>query len=71
MCVQGVVIGTHQEKGCTVFWSLLKNRFQLEKQNVTCWKTAMVVHKMLRVGHPNVSKHTLHLLFWKNLFLQL
>ncbi|XP_062502731.1 huntingtin-interacting protein 1-like [Corticium candelabrum] len=51
---RSVVIGTHQEKGCTIFWSLLKNRFQLEKQNITCWKAAMVIHKVLRAGHPNV-----------------
>lgn len=48
-----VVIGSHQEKGCTMYWSLAQ-RLPLQEHPIVAWKFCHVTHKLLRDGHPNV-----------------
>lgn len=48
-----VIIGTHQEKGCSMYWSLAQ-RLPLQEHPIVAWKFCHVTHKLLRDGHPNV-----------------
>ncbi|KAK2156417.1 hypothetical protein LSH36_214g05051 [Paralvinella palmiformis] len=49
------ILGTHQEHGCTVFWSIVL-RYPLQGNPIVCWKFCHVLHKILRDGHENCSK---------------
>lgn len=48
------IIGTWQEKGASIFWNSL-GHMPLPSQVIMCWKAMLVIHKLLREGHPNVS----------------
>ena len=48
------IIGTWHEKGASTFWNSL-GRMALPSQVIMCWKAMLVIHKLLREGHPNVS----------------
>ena len=50
----GTIIGTWQERGNSMFWSVLGKQ-PLPSQALMCWKSLTVLHKILREGHPNVS----------------
>lgn len=39
-----------------MFWSVLGKQ-PLPSQAVACWKSLMVMHKILQEGHPNVSRY--------------
>ncbi|XP_065830559.1 huntingtin-interacting protein 1-like [Oscarella lobularis] len=62
--IRTLVIGTFHERGCSVFWTLLRGRFQLDKHNFTCWKAAMTIHKVLRDGHETVLPQSYRHLDW-------
>lgn len=53
--VRRTIIGTWQERGCSTFWSVI-GRMPLPFQGIMCWKSLMVLHKVLREGHPNCLK---------------
>lgn len=53
--VRRTIIGTWQERGNSMFWTII-GRQPLPSQAVMCWKAMMVLHKILREGHPNVLK---------------
>lgn len=61
MCVQlaltaleGIILGTHHEKGAFTFWSYAIG-LPLPSSAILSWKFCHVLHKVLRDGHPNVS----------------
>ena len=53
--VRRSIIGTWQERGNSMFWTIIGKQ-PLPSQAVMCWKALMVLHKILREGHPNVLK---------------
>jgi len=56
--IRSAIIGTWQEKGSSIFWNSL-GRMPLPSQVIMCWKAMLVIHKLLREGHPSVLKESL------------
>uniref|UniRef100_A0A914XKE5 Huntingtin interacting protein 1 n=1 Tax=Plectus sambesii TaxID=2011161 RepID=A0A914XKE5_9BILA len=48
-----LIVGTHKEKGATLFWNSA-SRIQLEKHPIVSWKFCHLLHKLLRDGHSRV-----------------
>lgn len=53
-CWEGIILGTHHEKGAFTFWSYAIG-LPLPSSSILSWKFCHVLHKVLRDGHPNVS----------------
>lgn len=53
-CQEGIILGTHHEKGAFTFWSYAIG-LPLPSSSILSWKFCHVLHKVLRDGHPNVS----------------
>ncbi|XP_047141929.1 huntingtin-interacting protein 1 isoform X1 [Hydra vulgaris] len=53
--VRRAIIGTWQERGNSMFWLILGKQ-PLPSQPILCWKSMLVLHKILREGHPNVLR---------------
>ncbi|KAL6081635.1 hypothetical protein STEG23_007850, partial [Scotinomys teguina] len=51
---EGIILGTHHEKGAFTFWSYAIG-LPLPSSSILSWKFCHVLHKVLRDGHPNVS----------------
>lgn len=51
----GIILGTHHEKGAFTFWSYAIG-LPLPSSSILSWKFCHVLHKVLRDGHPNVSR---------------
>lgn len=56
--IRSAIIGTWQEKGASIFWNSL-GHMPLPSQVIMCWKAMLVIHKLLREGHPNALKESL------------
>lgn len=56
--IRSAIIGTWHEKGASIFWNSL-GRMPLPSQVIMCWKAMLVIHKLLREGHPNALKESL------------
>ncbi|KAJ7419914.1 Huntingtin-interacting protein 1-related protein [Willisornis vidua] len=52
-CREGIILGTHHEKGAFTFWSYAIG-LPLPSSAILSWKFCHVLHKVLRDGHPNV-----------------
>lgn len=52
--LEGIILGTHHEKGAFTFWSYAIG-LPLPSSAILSWKFCHVLHKVLRDGHPNVS----------------
>ncbi|KFQ70700.1 Huntingtin-interacting protein 1-related protein, partial [Phaethon lepturus] len=50
---EGIILGTHHEKGAFTFWSYAIG-LPLPSSAILSWKFCHVLHKVLRDGHPNV-----------------
>uniref|UniRef100_A0A452QN32 Huntingtin-interacting protein 1-related protein n=1 Tax=Ursus americanus TaxID=9643 RepID=A0A452QN32_URSAM len=50
-----IILGTHHEKGAFTFWSYAIG-LPLPSSSILSWKFCHVLHKVLRDGHPNVSR---------------
>ncbi|GMT37101.1 hypothetical protein PFISCL1PPCAC_28398, partial [Pristionchus fissidentatus] len=48
-----LILGTHHEKSCTIFWNNV-TRIQLEKNPILTWKFCHLLHKLIRDGHKSV-----------------
>ncbi|KAJ6656708.1 hypothetical protein lerEdw1_003595 [Lerista edwardsae] len=55
---QGIILGTHHEKGAFTFWSYAIG-LPLPSSAILSWKFCHVLHKVLRDGHPNVLQDCL------------
>lgn len=55
--IRSAIIGTWHEKGASTFWNSL-GRMALPSQVIMCWKAMLVIHKLLREGHPNALKES-------------
>lgn len=53
--LETILLGTHTEKSSAIFWSSVK-KIKLENHPVLTWKFCLLVHKLLRDGHPVVPK---------------
>ncbi|RLV99840.1 hypothetical protein DV515_00009299 [Chloebia gouldiae] len=51
--LEGIILGTHHEKGAFTFWSYAIG-LPLPSSAILSWKFCHVLHKVLRDGHPNV-----------------
>ncbi|XP_047141931.1 huntingtin-interacting protein 1 isoform X2 [Hydra vulgaris] len=51
--IRRTIIGTWQEKGNSMFWLTLSKQ-PLPSQPIICWKSMLLLHKILHEGHPNV-----------------
>ena len=49
-----ILIGTHKEKGATMFWMIVRTQLPLQGHPITCWKFCHMLHKILREGYPQV-----------------
>ncbi|XP_066510477.1 huntingtin-interacting protein 1-related protein-like [Hoplias malabaricus] len=47
-----IILGTHREKGAYTFWSYAIG-LPLPSSAILSWKFCLVIHKILRDGHPN------------------
>lgn len=56
--IRSAIIGTWHEKGASIFWNSL-GRMPLPSQVIMCWKAMLLIHKLLREGHPNALKESL------------
>uniref|UniRef100_A0A1I8ED39 I/LWEQ domain-containing protein n=1 Tax=Wuchereria bancrofti TaxID=6293 RepID=A0A1I8ED39_WUCBA len=52
-----VIVGTHKEKSCALFWSCI-SRIQLEKNPVISWKFCHLLHKLIQDGHRKVLEES-------------
>lgn len=70
--LEGIILGTHHEKGAFTFWSYAIG-LPLPSSAILSWKFCHVLHKVLRDGHPNVSVPSAMsvLLHWQGKFLAL
>uniref|UniRef100_A0A1I7VS66 Huntingtin-interacting protein 1 n=1 Tax=Loa loa TaxID=7209 RepID=A0A1I7VS66_LOALO len=53
-----VIVGTHKEKSCALFWSCI-SRIQLEKNPVISWKFCHLLHKLIQDGHRKVLEESI------------
>ncbi|VDK76351.1 unnamed protein product [Litomosoides sigmodontis] len=52
-----VIVGTHEEKSCALFWSCI-SRIQLEKNPIISWKFCHLLHKLIQDGHRKVLEES-------------
>ncbi|KAK2573968.1 Huntingtin-interacting protein 1 [Acropora cervicornis] len=63
--IRSAIIGTWHEKGASIFWNSL-GRMPLPSQVIMSWKAMLLIHKLLREGHPNIIAPPSTLLYNKH-----
>lgn len=53
-CTKDAILGTFQDNGGTMFWTI-GSKMPVQANPIVCWKFLQVIHKLMRDGHPNVS----------------
>ncbi len=61
--VRAIILETHQQRSSSFMYRILPE-LQVLTNQICCWKFLIVVHKIMRSGHAEVSE----LLFIINLF---